>query len=566
MESAIPKPEGNLQGIKPSQLAALTRLFNRRFPAKDVYTLEQARELALLSRSLGRQIGLFLDRKGRVFKVLVGSPAALFIPELPRSRSGVERLRGLRLLHTHLGPEGVSTEDIMDMLALRLDAVITLTVDQDGFPDQWQAAHLLPLSAEKPWRLEDSRKWDRTEIHLIDIIENIESEIANRSENNIKTDILQRALLVSIDTASHPTQERNLNELAALAGTAGVRVVGRVTQRVPHVAPGMILGKGKLAELEITALQTQATTLIFDGELTPAQLHNLADSTEREVMDRTQLILNIFARHATTRTGKLQVELAQLRYLSPRLAGRHKNMDSLMGGIGGRGPGETKLETERRRFRERAARIRGELERITRRHLVTKRRRIRNDMPVIALVGYTNAGKTSLLNTLTQSDCLAENKLFATLDPTTRRLRFPEERPFIVADTVGFIRNLPKDLKEIFKVTLEELHGADMLLHVADASHPDVLQQIAAVEDILAESETELGNKPTLLLLNKWDALKPAGKAELADRLPRALPISAVLKEGFAALLEEIDYGLALAQSTAQRSFLSRRPLREAHG
>jgi GTP-binding protein HflX len=497
---------------------------------------------------MGRQIGLLVDRKGRVGMVLVGTATGIFIPDLPRSRAGAERLRGLRLLHTHLTPEGVATEDIMDMLFLRLDAVITLTVNQEGSPVQWQSAHLLPFrQAGNPWRVENPRPWDRTEAHFADLAESLETEIARHAGSGVETPEARRALLVSVGTAPHPAQERNLDELSALARTAGIAVAGRVVQRVRHVNPGLLLGKGKLAELEIAALQAHASLLIFDGELTPAQLHNLADSTEREVIDRTQLILSIFARHATTKTGKLQVELAQLRYLRPRLAGRHKNMDSLMGGIGGRGPGETKLETDRRRSRERAVRIRHELEQIKNRRSVTKNRRARGSMPVIALVGYTNAGKTTLLNALTQSQCLVEDRLFATLDPVARRMRFPEERPLLVTDTVGFIRDLPEDLKEAFKDTLEELRDAGTLVHVADASHPDVLQQIAAVEDILADPEMGLQTKPVLLLLNKWDELGPEAKAELAGVLPRGLPLSARTGEGFRALLQEVELRLAIS-------------------
>jgi GTP-binding protein HflX len=490
-----------------------------------------------------------VDRKGRVGTVLVGTAGGIFIPDLPRGRAGTERLRGLRLLHTHLAPEGVTTEDIMDMLFLRLDAVIALTVDQEGAPMQWQSAHLLPSgNTDEPWRVEKANPWDRTEAHFAALAESLETELARRAEDGIETPEARRALLVSVGTASHAVQERNLDELAALAKTADIVVAGRVVQRVPHINPALLLGKGKLTELEIAALQARATLLIFDGELTPAQIHNLADNTEREVIDRTQVILNIFARHATTKTGKLQVELAQLRYIRPRLAGRRKNLDSLMGGIGGRGPGETKLETDRRRFRERSARIQRELERIKARRAVTKSRRTRNAMPIVTLVGYTNAGKTTLLNALTRSQCLVENKLFATLDPASRQMRFPEERPLLVTDTVGFIRDLPKELKEAFKNTLEELREADMLVHVADAAHPDVLQQIAAVEDILAEPEMEVQAKPILLLLNKWDTLPATKKAELADTLPRALPVSAKTGAGFRPLLQEMERLLAISR------------------
>lgn len=532
-----------MQGLKPSQLNALNRLFNRRFPAEDVYTIEQARELALLSRALGRQVGLLIDRKGRVQMVLVGEAGSILIPELPRGRTGQERLRGLRLLHTHLSPDGISQEDLMDMLFLRLDAVIALNVNPTGDPVQWQAAHLLPSGAAgKPYHLDAPQPWDRTAAQFTATAEALEEELARRGEDAREAADAPRALLVSVAAQPRILQERNLDELAELARTAGLTVAGRMAQRVAQVNPRLILGKGKVAELEVLALQGRAGMLVFDGELSPAQLHNLADITERKVIDRTQLILDIFAQHAVTRAGKLQVELAQLRYTQPRLVGKNRAMDRLMGGIGGRGPGETKLETDRRKSRERMARIRKELDQLRRQRAFTRARRSRQGIPLAALVGYTNAGKSTLLNRLTRSDVLVENKLFATLDPTTRRLRFPAEREIILADTVGFIRNLPKELMDAFRATLEELEAADLLVHVADASHPDLLQQISAVETILAEME--LDRVPRLLVLNKWDQLAAPAQAELADAFPLALPVSAKSGDGLNSLLEQLETDL----------------------
>ena len=532
-----------MQGLKPSQLNALNRLFNRRFPSEDVYTIEQARELALLSRALGRQVGLLIDRKGRVQMVLVGEAGSILIPELPRGRTGQERLRGLRLLHTHLSPDGISQEDLMDMLFLRLDAVIALSVNPTGDPVQWQAAHLLPSGATgKPYHLDAPQPWDRTAAQFTATAEALEEELARRGEDAREAADAPRALLVSVAAQPRILQERNLDELAELARTAGLTVAGRMAQRVAQVNPRLILGKGKVAELEVLALQGRAGMLVFDGELSPAQLHNLADITERKVIDRTQLILDIFAQHAVTRAGKLQVELAQLRYTQPRLVGKNRAMDRLMGGIGGRGPGETKLETDRRKSRERMARIRKELDQLRRQRAFTRARRSRQGIPLAALVGYTNAGKSTLLNRLTRSDVLAENKLFAALDPTTRRLRFPAEREIILADTVGFIRNLPKELMDAFRATLEELEAADLLVHVADASHPDLLQQISAVETILAEME--LDRVPRLLVLNKWDQLAAPARAELADAFPLALPVSAKSGDGLNYLLEQLETDL----------------------
>lgn len=530
-------------------MKALNRLTTRRFPATDVYTIDQARELSLLSRALGRQLGMLIDRKGRVDMVLVGEAGGILIPELPRARSGADRLRGLRLLHTHLTPDGLSQEDLMDLLFLRLDAIIVLTVNPDGDPVQWQEAHLLPTPvAGQPYRVEQLRPWDQTSAHFAATAEALEEELARRSDDTREASDAPRALLVSVAAQPRIIQERNLDELAELARTAGLAVAGRMVQRVAQVNPKFILGKGKMAELEVLALEGRAGILVFDGELSPAQLHNLADITERKVLDRTQLILDIFAQHAVTRAGKLQVELAQLRYTQPRLTGKNRAMDRLMGGIGGRGPGETKLETDRRRSRERMARLRKELDQLRRQRAFTRSRRARRGIPLAALVGYTNAGKSTLLNNLTRSEVLAENKLFATLDPTTRRLRFPAEREIILADTVGFIRNLPRELMDAFRATLEELESADLLVHAADASHPDLLQQITSVETIL--EELELQHMPRILLLNKWDLLDVPARAELADAFPHAIPVSARTGDGLKRLLEVLENMLLSTQQT----------------
>ncbi|MBR2963478.1 MAG: GTPase HflX, partial [Lentisphaeria bacterium] len=326
--------------------------------------------------------------------------------------------------------------------------------------------------------------------------------------------------------------------------TAGVSVTGTMIQRVASIHPRHILGRAKLAELEVLALQGQASLIIFDGELSPAQLNSLSELTERKVMDRTQLILDIFAKHAVTKAGKLQVEMAQLQYSLPRLSGRDRSLDRLAGGIfGNKGRGETKLELDRRRIRERITRIRKDLDELRRQRFHTRARRARQGLPLAALVGYTNAGKSTLLNTLTKADVLSENKLFATLDPTTRRLRFPKERELVLADTVGFIRSLPKELTEAFRATLEELEAADLLIHVVDASHPERDQQMESVERILADME--LQGVPRITLMNKWDSV-PAGErvSLLLDR-PDAIPVSALTGAGLekaSALIERMMF------------------------
>ena len=353
---------------------------------------------------------------------------------------------------------------------------------------------------------------------------------------------LERVVLVGVWSSMTTTAaqaEESLRELAALAETAGAVVCDGLLQHRYKPDSATYVGSGKARELADIVAVNEADTIIVDDDLPPSQRRALEDATKVKVVDRTAVILDIFAQRATTRAGKLQVEMAQLKYTQPRLVGKNRAMDRLMGGIGGRGPGETKLETDRRRIRERIAKIKKELNGLRQQRAFTRARRARQGLPVAALVGYTNAGKSTLLNALTRSEVLAEDKLFATLDPTTRRLRFPEEHELVLADTVGFIRNLPKELTEAFQATLEELEAADLLLHVADASHPELDRQIAAVDGILADME--LNEVPRILILNKWDRLEDEMRDILRDRWPDALPISAETRDGLSALSRCIE-------------------------
>ena len=529
-------------------MKALTRLGQRRYPVAGGYSPEQAHELAALSRLISRQIGLVIDRQGRVSMVIVGDTSSIMIPQLPHARTGAGRLRGLRLIHTHLSPEGLSREDLMDLLFLRLDSISVLTVDEWGQPMQFQNAHLMPPEPGKEdsgYTAGELMPWDRVEINFTEQAEHLEQEFGRVVDDAVSTGSdanAVRAVLVSVALDPRPVQERHLAELTELARTAGVNVTGTMIQRVSTIHPRHILGRAKLAELEVLALQGQASLIIFDGELSPAQLNSLSELTERKVMDRTQLILDIFAKHAVTKAGKLQVEMAQLQYSLPRLSGRDRSLDRLAGGIfGNKGRGETKLELDRRRIRERITRIRKDLDELRRQRFHTRARRARQGLPLAALVGYTNAGKSTLLNTLTKADVLSENKLFATLDPTTRRLRFPKERELVLADTVGFIRSLPKELTEAFRATLEELEAADLLIHVVDASHPERDQQMESVERILAEME--LQSVPRITLMNKWDAVPAGDRVSLLLDRPDAIPVSALTGSGLekaAAVIERM--------------------------
>lgn len=449
--------------------------------------------------------------------ILVGEQGSILIPELPRERSATQRLRGLRLLHTHLehgGASGknaqrdiLSREDLMDLLFLRLDSIAALTVGEWGEPLRFQQAHLLPNQGGEPYMLYPVQSWDRVDVDYEAQTQALEEELvrsADSAQGALGTD--ENCVLVHVSTLPRTAQESSLAELKELAATASLNVSATMIQRVQKLDYNHVLGSGKLAELEVLALQAGAGLIVFDQELSPAQLRNLANATERRVIDRTQLILDIFARRAGSRAGKLQVELAQMQYRLPRLIGQNKAFDRLVGRIGGRGPGETKLETDRRRLRERITKVKNELKTLRRQRSYARNRRAKAGLPIVSLVGYTNAGKSTLLNALTGSAVLAENKLFATLDPSSRRLRFPQERELIITDTVGFIRSLPKELMEAFQATLEELAEADLLLHVADASHPELEMQVKAVETIL--ENLKLHEIPRLLVLNKVDRLE----------------------------------------------------------
>lgn len=472
--------------------------------------------------------------------VLVGDHEGILIPELDRLRQGSGRLRGIRLFHTHLNSSFLTREDIMDMVFLRLDSVSVLNMDQKGRPDKFQWAHLLPPNPKnEPYLIHDPTLWNRVDFDFSKNSELLEKEL-DRLGALLETGNGEgRGILVSVGTSPRKDLERSLTELSELAKTAGLDIAGSMVQRVPKVNPRFILGKGKLSELEVMALQHNASVIIFDQELTPTQLRNLALITERKVLDRTQLILDIFAQHATSKAGKLQVEMAQLKYTLPRLIKQDRALSRLTGGIGGRGPGETKLELDRRKIRDRIKKIKDDLNSLRKHRQSTRSKRQQGEVPIISQVGYTNAGKSTLLNTLTHSSILAEDKLFATLDPTSRRLRFPKDKEIILTDTVGFIKDLPQDLREAFMATLEELSQAQILVHVADASHPEVEEQVEAVGKILKTLELE--EKTVVLALNKWDRLGPDQKEVVMNIFPDGVPISALDRSTLTPLVDVLE-------------------------
>lgn len=499
---------------------------NRRISPDLVISPEVARELAMISREIGRQIGLLIDRGGRVDSVIIGDQRRIVIPVLSPARGAGGRLKGLRCVHTHLSDEELTDDDLMDLLFLRLDLMAVIKVGKDGLPGLLLRAHLVPQPmAGRNWAILPPVVPSQQEHDFQDLIRALEGEFGRVRPSGQVDQNKDRAILISVTTDSRIRAAESMLELEELAESAGVTVLDTVIQRRPKINPRLIMGKGKLGDIMLQTLTLNANLLIFDQELNPSQIRSITDHTEMRVVDRTQLILDIFARRALSREGKLQIEMAQLKYMLPRLGTRDDALSRLTGGIGARGPGETKLEIDRRRIKDRLTKLAGKLKKVSRERHQRRSRRRKRDLPVISLVGYTNAGKSTLLNSMTNSDIIAEDKLFATLDPTSRRLRFPHEMEVIITDTVGFIRNLPAELLQAFKSTLEELNEADVLVHVIDVSNPAFPQHIKVVEDLL--NELGLDKIPCLKIFNKIDLLDSEESGNLA-RQYGAILLSAI--------------------------------------
>lgn len=502
-----------------------------------------------------------MNRKGTVTHVIVGDARGIFIPPLEDYPLGKRPLRGLRLIHTHLNDEALTKDDITDLSLLRFDLIAAIGI-RDGQPVHLHIAHLIPQQGEatgsSSYEQRPPQDFHNHDFDFMPFIAALEDEF-ERSQGFViagpgrrrdsapgapKQEDTQgrepgneRAILVSVSVDSRHDQEDSIDELAELARSSNVTVLEKVIQRPKQINPRYLLGEGKLRDLVITAMNRGATLLIFDQDLNPSQIKAINELTELKVIDRSQLILDIFARRAHSRDGKVQVELAQLKYRLPRLAGKGTAMSKLMGGIGGRGPGEMKLEIDRRRVRERITLLEKELTSLGEARRQRKARRVEKQVPIVSIVGYTNAGKSTLLNALTRSTTFVEDKLFATLDTASRRLRFPHEREVIITDTVGFIRDLPKDLVAAFKSTLEELEDADLLLHVVDISNQRFEQHMASVDAIL--KDLHLDTKQRLLIFNKTDLIPSDEAAYLSQRF-QALQVSAVDKSTFAPLLAAI--------------------------
>jgi GTP-binding protein HflX len=549
----------------------IERLASRRVAPEQIVSPELARQLSEISFETGRQIGVLINRKGQVEYVMVGNAKTIEMPDFGRSRVSQERFRGLRCVHTHLLDEKLTQDDLTDLALLRLDLMSIIQVNKEnGLPDLVYSAHLLPTTPEKleedgdalPYEFLEPNIPAHLDTNFISLINSLENEMArNRFTARNRQTNRDRVILVGVTTGYMSEAEESLAELEELALSADVIVLDKIIQRRPKIDPKTVLGGGKLEELLIRAMRLGADLIVFDRELSPAQVRSLSTATELKVIDRPQLILDIFAQRAQSREGKMQVELAQLKYLLPRLVqGQNSAFSRLAGGIGGRGPGETKLETDRRRVRDKITQLEKQVNNLSRQRQERRKNRVQKNLPIISLVGYTNAGKSTLLNTLTQSEVYAEKKMFATLDPTSRRLRLPIEQEIIINDTVGFIRDLPETLVAAFRATLEEISDSDLLVHIVDAANPQVMQHIESVDKIL--QDLEFNKIPRLIVLNKADLLDDASiealqRQLLFDKGSESVAVSAIKPQTLKPLLEKIGEVIGKFVAFEEKSVVS---------
>ena len=484
---------------------------------------------------------MLVGRNGRVEYVMVGDAFSITLPDFKRVRTGAGRFRGLRCIHTHLRGEPLTRDDLTDLALLRLDAMAAVLVSDSGLPDKVDYASLQPpdASGETVTR-HPAVSPSQLDFDFAEWIDELEARFGEAQKGIAIEGGGERAVLVCMEIGNDPHADDRCDEMKELARTAGLQIVDVLRQRRPKPDPKYLVGPGKIKDLVTRAWQRGATLVLFDRDLTSAQIRGITDLVEARIVDRTSLILDIFAQHAKTKEAKLQVELAQLKYRLPRLAGsgQTEGLSRLMGGIGGRGPGETKLEVDRRRVRERISLLERGLRDVAQQRETRRSRRNREGLPVLSIVGYTNAGKSTLLNRLTKSEVYAADKLFATVDTSARRLRTPRERDVIITDTVGFIRDLPTELVAGFKSTLEEIRDATVLLHVVDASSEQARPQIEAVREILAE--LGLADKPELLVLNKADKLSPEEREAVAKRFA-GVCVSALNGEGIPEMLAAVE-------------------------
>ena len=522
----MPEIHGNTEGIRKTVLDELTTLYDVQLEPGQFMPQDLLQSLCGYSASMNREIAVYITRFGEVADVLIGRADSIDLPDL-RLRRGERRLSMVRCVHTHPRATGeLSDVDVSALLSMRFDAMCAVGVSEDGRPTSVQCAF---LDAESEGHVRRTELISARRLPQEEWLAEIErTDAAYRAANPATRTGRERAVLVGIES------EESLDELEELAKTAGAETVLRVLQKRPKPDPVFCVGKGKAEELSLRCQAAQADVVIFDEELSGVMQKNLEETLRLKVVDRTALILDIFAARASTREGKLQVEMAQLRYRSQRLLGQGLVLSRLAGGIGTRGPGESKLEVNRRRIRERLTDLERELEQIERQRGLRRQSREKNGVPIVALVGYTNAGKSTLFNRLTGADVYVENQLFATLDSVSRPIELPHGGKALLVDTVGFIRKLPHELVKAFRATLEEARLADVLIMVLDGADAQMEGRRRTVEEVLDSlGATEA---PRVEAVNKCDLIAPD-----AQSLPGALYISASTGENVEKLLLRVE-------------------------
>ncbi len=535
------KVRGNKKSLRPRVIKSIDKLYSRKISKDEIISQDIAKELYELAKSIKRMIGLLVSREGTIREVIIGEKNILYLPDLGRYRLSSGRLRRLRFIYSDLSKKNnkevmISSDIYTDLEKLRFDLVAGLKFEDNNLLIKY--ANLLPrYSKESPsYEVSKTLNFSNLDLNFTDFIEALDSEL--ESSRPIKSlNSTNRAILIGIYKNKSKVEENSLIELNELARTAGLKVVEKIVQyRTPD--PRTLIGKGKLEELVLEALRLEAEIIVFDSELSPSQWRSITNLTELKVLDRSMLILDIFAQRANSSAGRVQVELAQLKYNLPRLTELDAGLSRLTGGIGGRGPGETKLEIGRRRSREKITNLERQIEKLVKTRQLQSKERLSSNTPLVTIIGYTNAGKSTLFNQLTKSNVIQEDKLFATLDTTKRKLYLPatehkEAKQVILSDTVGFIRNLPKELINAFKATLEEVRDADLLLHLVDASDSDYEQRIKSVNSIL--ESMELSHKPQIIVFNKMDLVDKS--LEFKDK-DNAIFVSAAKREGFSEIFD----------------------------